>query len=63
MRFGPTGAAWDSDSPKGVSGIGGDRSEVHDGGGSPLRFGGGSSSRWWCSDVASCFYGGGATSS
>jgi hypothetical protein len=39
--------------PKGVSNIGGDRSEVRDGDGSPSSFGGGASSQRWCSSVAS----------
>jgi hypothetical protein len=52
-----------ANSPTGVLGIGGDRSEVHDGGGSALSFGGGGSSCWWHSVIASCSNGGGATSS
>jgi hypothetical protein len=52
-----------ANSPNGVLGIGGDRSEVCDGASSPLNFDGGVSSRWWVFDVASCSYDGGTTSS
>jgi hypothetical protein len=52
-----------ANSPTRVSGVGGDQSEVRDGGGSPLSFDGGASPHWWHSGIASCSYGGGATSS
>jgi hypothetical protein len=52
-----------TNSRKGVSGIGGDRSEVRDGAGSPLSFDGGASSRWWLSGITSCSYNGSTTSS
>jgi hypothetical protein len=43
----------------GLSGNGGDRSEVRDCGGSPSSFGGGVSPRWWHSGITSCSYGDG----
>jgi hypothetical protein len=52
-----------ANSPTGVSSVGGDQSEVHDGSGSPLSFGSSASSCWWHSGIASCSYSGGATSS